>query len=110
MKFCARHITELGDSVRKRGLWKFVDELNAKRFMVRWLRGSATKDEIDPLVVAMLEITHKANRLGIPMASGVCPLCELARVQEDAELPAKLIEGHVAIAHQLLITNGRCSR
>lgn len=110
MDFCSRHLDEMGKCVKRHGFWRYVDSdpEHVRGFAARWLLGKATKDEIDPLVVLMMEIKSKAARMGQRPDSPACPLCVIAFIRKDAGEPSRQIEQYMEkVISPLMITNGR---
>lgn len=109
MKYCAGHMQELGAAIRRHGFWRYVDSNPAhiRGFTARWLLGKATKEEIDPLVVLMLEIGSKAVRLGLRQNSQRCPLCAIAFITKDTAEPTRQVQAYMEqVIRPLMLTNG----
>lgn len=110
MNYCAGHMHEMGNAIRRHGYWRYVNPSPdaVKGFSARWLLGRATKDEIDPLVVLMLEIGAKAVRMGLRQSSGRCPLCAITFITKDTDAPGKQIKGFMEkVIDPLMVSNGR---
>ena len=79
MKICGTHFDEVKKALIRKGLGHLIKDRNGEQlsdFAVRWLLGTATMEEFDPLVVAILEITNHAKIfIGMQPQDHRCPLC-----------------------------------
>ena len=79
MKICNTHFADLRAALNKKGLGPLMennDDRAVAEFALRWLQGTASMEEFDPLVVSVLEITsHAKTMLGIDPQDPRCPLC-----------------------------------
>lgn len=113
MRYCTRHLSDIGDKIRFHGLWKFVQPERVIENTRLWLTGETRREAIDPLVVVMVEISAKADRM-LPKgpkgqmghATG-CPLCAIQRLANDETADAKVVAGMVArVVLPLMQSNG----
>lgn len=81
MKLCSGHLHDLSHAIKHKGLGRFINPERTTEFARKWLNGTASLHEFDPLVVSMLEINAKATQIcGTHLINGSCPLCTVERV------------------------------
>lgn len=125
MRYCSGHLHALRDALVKRDIWKHANPSRASKFMTRWLRGIARKEELCPMSVSMLEIGAKSARMHNPLLAATlapsgmkgdvafalamkhCPLCVIAKLAKDANAPATVVEHAADFALNLMVSNGR---
>lgn len=83
MKHCSKHMVELRDLLRKKGLGRYIGDdadLSKQRAQL-WLQGLSSPGDFDPLVVSVLEIYQKVTTMKLPIdelgGQERCPLCLL---------------------------------
>jgi hypothetical protein len=83
MKLCNNHMVSLHTMIKRKGMGSFITESSSEADVKAkaWLQGNARIEEIDPLVVASLEIYQKAfNTPGTYVNQPkFCALCEVKR-------------------------------
>lgn len=92
-RLCSGHIHDLAEQVKRKGLWRFVRPENTEAFAKRWLAGTATMQEWDPLCISVLEIQKKASdTFGRDFVNGSCPLCVAAKIYRSVRIPGAWID------------------
>lgn len=114
MKLCSRHSTDLISMLKRKGLYKFCDSRPAivEERRQKWLDGMTAPSEIDPMIVATLEIESQAvaqcgNLLYFKHLNGQekCPLCEVAKIIKH-RADAEWIDNVTDAIHSLCLQNG----
>lgn len=110
--FCGKHQQMMGNRLKHVGLWKLVKQATPQETRERalaWLHGKANAKEMCPLVILMLELQAKANR----MADGgqgthvmTCPCCSIQRFSNDETADVKVINGLADVVLGLFQSNG----
>jgi hypothetical protein len=103
---CSRHMHDLSDEIKRRGLWPLVRPERAAFAADVWLHGVAKKEDIDPLVISYLEIMNKARACGVPFKKGECCLCALNRLKLRKDLDTVWIGQVIELMVKLCETNG----
>lgn len=101
MNYCSRHRNDIAFKIKFHGLWKFVqtEPSRVAENTRMYLDGSIPRARLDPLVVMMLEIGVKAQRMlprDIQLRGGRiagCPLCNIVKLADDDAADAKVIKG-----------------
>lgn len=101
MKFCASHFHDLDHTLKHKGMGRFINPAHAETFAQRWLDGTATILEFDPLVVSVLEIKAKTVQMGMVCLNGDCPLCAANRALQNLDTADAWIDN---ISDLMLIT------
>lgn len=92
MKICAKHLTDLNQAIKRKGMGRYSppdDQEVSRIFTLRWLSGTAHPGELIAIVVAILEIHKKFQELvGYRIrnfTNADCPLCKIdALLQQNA--------------------------
>lgn len=107
MHYCTSHMHALRDKLRHIGLWYLVNTNPAvvKDRAQKWMKGTALREEFDPLVVIMLEINAKTKLHSVYVLPGGCPLCAVNAAKLDHTLADKWIEGFADLAMQIAQKN-----
>lgn len=114
--FCTRHQHDIASRLKFAGMWHLVkaqDGQLAKDIALAWLHGELRREYLCPLVITMLELQAKANRMaeqgtgqkGAHVAT--CPCCAIMRMADDDAADVKVIRGMVdEVIRPLMQTNG----
>lgn len=108
MRLCGSCTEGLLDGLKRRDWMRFVKPANAGKFGREWANGVAKKEDIDPYVVAALEIMAQAvKKARVHPEYDGCPICEssirLARLGLRTLWVENVLE---QIVRPLLISNG----
>lgn len=104
-KFCSRHMHDMADRLKHLGLWRLARPEEAAQTAALWLAGRLPREKFDPMVVLMLELQAKADRMADPRAAALgkpalavgCALCNIQKLANggrgDAAADVKVIRG-----------------
>ena len=101
MKICSRHLHDLMQSIRYKGMGYLVtnDPQEARQRAEMWLAGNLPIEKFDPMVGATFEIYGKASELCGEFierhrynGSEPCPLCLVPKYLHDAGADTSWIE------------------
>ena len=113
--FCSKHQHDIRRELERLGLWSKVlakDSAITVEIAKAWMAGMLRKEYLCPLVITMLELQAKANRMA-DQAHGTkgafvstCPCCAIQRLSNDETADAKVIKGQCDVTLGLMQTNG----
>ena len=113
--FCTRHQHDIANRLKFLGLWKFVkaqDTELGKDIARAWMAGQLRREMICPLIVLMLELQAKANKIADKLGGTkgalvqTCPCCAIQRMTDDETQDVKQIVGFGDLVLALMQSNG----
>lgn len=84
IRMCSGHAIDLAKEIKRKGMGHLVynDPEHVEHFVQRWIHGVSPREEFNPFVVAVLEITKKAQDIVPPLmleGGTRCPICCVSR-------------------------------
>ncbi len=113
MKFCSRHMHDMGAAIRKKGMGHMItqSDVEVARKAQAWLAGTLPAHEFDPMIASILEVNAKAvDLLGTRLleqknnGNHHCPLCSANQILKNPAIDTSWIDNvtdlMVITAHQ----------
>jgi len=113
--YCGKHQEAIKQRLHRVGLWKLVkDRPTAETIDIAtaWLSGQLKREYMCPLVILMLEVQAKADRMAWAITGKqgarvqTCALCSIQRFMNDEGADAKVLAGMGDLVLGLFQTNG----